>query len=130
MSTFLWQAEFNSARAAVGADSPADLREEVVQTSTKGIEGAVHNAFVFEAQFTQFFNATPKALGLPVQSHVDADGHPQDRCINARLSPHVLSCTARGEGLSAAISACRLQCARCCLSLVPATVRLCIRRVS
>ena len=100
MSTFLWQAEFNSARAAVGADSPADLRAEVVQTSTKGIQGAVNNAFVFEAQFTQFFNATPKALGLPVQSHVDADGHPQDRCINARLSLHVLSCTARGEGLS------------------------------
>ena len=84
----------------MGADSPADLRAEVVQTSTKGIQGAVNNAFVVEAQFTQFFNATPKALGLPVQSHVDADGHPQDRCINARLSLHVLSCTARGEGLS------------------------------
>ena len=72
----------------------------MVQTSTTGIESAVKKAFVVEAQFTQFFNATPKALGLVVQSHVDADGHPQDRCINARLSVHVLSRAARGWGLS------------------------------
>ena len=70
-----------------------------MQTTTTGIESAVKKAFVVESHFTQFFNATPKALGLAVESHVDADGHPQDRYIGARPALQVLGSTSRGEGL-------------------------------